>query len=142
MILWSARLKHRRLGLMHRDLKPANVLYRGGGNERVGEEISYKLADFGLSVQLVGSGYNESDNPSLDETDRARLFNARGVVVEEDVVHRTKAGTKAYMAPEVMNRTYVRVAADVVEVSPPYDSSDITSIAAVDVIFEFLCLMS
>ena len=32
------------------------------------------------------------------------------------------------------------VAADVVEVSPPYDHSDITSLAAVDIMFEYLCL--
>ena len=32
------------------------------------------------------------------------------------------------------------VAADLVEVSPPFDSSDITCLAAVDAIFEFLCL--
>lgn len=32
------------------------------------------------------------------------------------------------------------VGADVVEVSPPYDSSDITALAAVDVMFEILCL--
>ena len=34
------------------------------------------------------------------------------------------------------------VAADIVEVSPPYDSSDITALAAVDILFEFLCIMS
>lgn len=34
------------------------------------------------------------------------------------------------------------VSADIVEVSPPFDSSDITCLAAVDTIFEFLCLMS
>lgn len=33
------------------------------------------------------------------------------------------------------------VAADVVEVSPPYDSSDITALAAVDALFEIMCLM-
>jgi arginase family enzyme len=34
------------------------------------------------------------------------------------------------------------VGADVVEVSPPYDHSDITSLAAVDVIFECLGFMA
>ena len=34
------------------------------------------------------------------------------------------------------------VAADVVEVSPPYDSSDITCLAAMDTMFEILCLMA
>jgi len=34
------------------------------------------------------------------------------------------------------------VGADVVEVSPPYDHGDITCLAAVDTIFEFLCLFS
>ncbi len=33
------------------------------------------------------------------------------------------------------------VAADIVEVSPPFDSSDITALAAVDVVFEFLCML-
>jgi guanidinopropionase len=34
------------------------------------------------------------------------------------------------------------VGADIVEVSPPYDPSDITAITAVDVAFEILCLMA
>lgn len=34
------------------------------------------------------------------------------------------------------------LAADIVEVSPPYDSSEITALAAVDTLFELLCLMS
>lgn len=34
------------------------------------------------------------------------------------------------------------MAADIVEVSPPFDSSDITALAAVDTLFELLCLMS
>lgn len=34
------------------------------------------------------------------------------------------------------------LAADLVEVSPPYDVSDITSLAAVDVLFEMLCLFN
>ncbi len=34
------------------------------------------------------------------------------------------------------------VGADVVEVSPPFDSSDITSLAAMDTMFELLCLMA
>jgi guanidinopropionase len=34
------------------------------------------------------------------------------------------------------------VAADIVEVSPSYDTSDITSMAAVDVMFEILCTMA
>lgn len=33
------------------------------------------------------------------------------------------------------------VGADIVEVCPPYDTSQITSLAAVDTMFEFLCLM-
>ncbi len=33
------------------------------------------------------------------------------------------------------------VGADIVEVSPPYDSSQITSLAAVDTMFELICLM-
>lgn len=34
------------------------------------------------------------------------------------------------------------VGADVVEISPPYDHADITSLVGVDVSFEFLCLMA
>jgi agmatinase/guanidinopropionase len=34
------------------------------------------------------------------------------------------------------------VAADVVEVSPPYDSADITALAAVDVLFEYLAMLA
>ena len=34
------------------------------------------------------------------------------------------------------------VAADIVEVSPPYDSSEITALAAVDTLFEMLCLLA
>ena len=34
------------------------------------------------------------------------------------------------------------VGADIVEVSPPYDQSQITGMAAVDTLFEFLCLMA
>lgn len=34
------------------------------------------------------------------------------------------------------------VGGDVVEVSPPYDHSDITSLAAVDALFEMLCMMA
>ena len=34
------------------------------------------------------------------------------------------------------------VGADIVEVSPPYDNSDITSLAAVDTLFELLCMMA
>ncbi len=43
---------------------------------------------------------------------------------------------KLLQALEVKNL----VGADVVEVSPPFDSSDITALAAVDVMFEILCL--
>ena len=34
------------------------------------------------------------------------------------------------------------VGADIVEVSPPFDSSQITGLAAVDTMFELMCLMS
>ena len=34
------------------------------------------------------------------------------------------------------------IGGDVMEVSPPYDVSDITSLAAVDVMFEMLALMA
>jgi agmatinase/guanidinopropionase len=34
------------------------------------------------------------------------------------------------------------IGADIVEVSPPYDSSQITALAAVDTLFELLCLMA
>jgi arginase family enzyme len=33
------------------------------------------------------------------------------------------------------------IGADLVEVSPPYDSAEITSLLAANLLFEFLCLM-
>jgi agmatinase/guanidinopropionase len=34
------------------------------------------------------------------------------------------------------------VGADIVEISPPFDQSDITALAGVDAMFEILCLMA
>ena len=34
------------------------------------------------------------------------------------------------------------VGADMVEVSPPYDSADITSLAGANILFELLCVVS
>lgn len=51
-------------------------------------------------------------------------------------------GLTTYEVQRILRKLEVKnlVAADIVEVSPPYDNSDITSLAAVDALFEFLCL--
>ncbi len=53
-------------------------------------------------------------------------------------------GLTTYEAQKILRALPVNnvVAADIVEVCPAYDSSDITSLAAVDAIFEILCLMA
>jgi len=53
-------------------------------------------------------------------------------------------GLTTYEVQKILRALKVNnlVAADIVEVSPPFDSSDITSLAAVDTLFELLCIMS
>lgn len=53
-------------------------------------------------------------------------------------------GLTTYETQQILRSLKIKnlVAADIVEVSPPFDSSDITCLAAVDTIFEFLCLFS
>ena len=53
-------------------------------------------------------------------------------------------GLTTYETQRILRALEVKdlVAADIVEVSPPYDSSDITALAAVDTLFELLCLMA
>lgn len=53
-------------------------------------------------------------------------------------------GLTTYETQRILRALQIKnlVAADVVEVSPPYDHSDITALAAVDTIFELLCLMA
>lgn len=52
-------------------------------------------------------------------------------------------GLTTYETQKILRALKIKnlVGADVVEVSPPYDQSDITALAAVDTMFEFLCLM-
>lgn len=52
-------------------------------------------------------------------------------------------GLTTYEAQKLLRAIKVEqlLGADVMEVSPPYDSSDITCLAAVDVLFEAICLM-
>ncbi len=52
-------------------------------------------------------------------------------------------GLTTYESQKILQSLKIEnlVAADIVEVSPPYDQSDITALAAVDVMFEILCLM-
>lgn len=52
-------------------------------------------------------------------------------------------GLTTYETQRILRALKVKnlVAADLVEVSPPFDSSQITSLAAVDTLFEILCLM-
>jgi agmatinase/guanidinopropionase len=53
-------------------------------------------------------------------------------------------GLTTYETQRILRALKIKklVAADVVEVSPPYDQSQITALAAVDVIFEFLGIMA
>jgi len=53
-------------------------------------------------------------------------------------------GLTTYEAQRILRTLDVEnlVAADIMEVSPPYDPSEITALAAVDVMFEQLCLMA
>ncbi len=53
-------------------------------------------------------------------------------------------GLTTYEVQRILRALKVKnlVGADIVEVSPPYDSSDITSLAAMDTLFELLCIMS
>lgn len=64
--------------ILHRDLKPANVLV-----ETIAQPPRAKIADFGLSVHMIGRG------PSA------------------------RAGTRGYMAPEVADSQLYDIAADV-----------------------------
>ena len=53
-------------------------------------------------------------------------------------------GLTTYETQQILRHLKVRhlVAADIVEVSPPYDSAEITALAAVDTLFELLCMMA
>ena len=53
-------------------------------------------------------------------------------------------GLTTYETQQILRHLQIDhlVAADIVEVSPPYDSSDITALAAVDTLFEMLSLMA
>ena len=52
-------------------------------------------------------------------------------------------GLTTYETQQILRALKIEnlVAADIVEVSPPYDSSQITGLAAVDALFELMCLM-
>jgi agmatinase/guanidinopropionase len=53
-------------------------------------------------------------------------------------------GMTTYEAQQILRELKINnlVGADIVEVSPPYDQSQITGLAAVDVMFELLTIMS
>jgi agmatinase/guanidinopropionase len=53
-------------------------------------------------------------------------------------------GLTTYEVQKIMRALQVEnvVGADIVEVSPPYDSSQITGLAAVDAMFELMCLIA
>lgn len=53
-------------------------------------------------------------------------------------------GMSTYEVQRVLRSLKIKnlAGADIVEVSPPYDSSEITSLAAVDALFEILCLFA
>ena len=53
-------------------------------------------------------------------------------------------GLTTYETQKILRGLKVKnlIAADIVEISPPYDSSQITALAGVDTLFELMCLMS
>lgn len=53
-------------------------------------------------------------------------------------------GLSTYEVQQILRGLKVKnlVGADLVEISPPFDQSDITGLAGVDVVFELLCLMN
>lgn len=53
-------------------------------------------------------------------------------------------GMTTYEAQRILRALKIDqlIAGDIVEISPPFDQSDITALAGVDVVFELLCLMS
>ncbi len=53
-------------------------------------------------------------------------------------------GLTTYETQQILRALKIKnlVGADIVEVSPPYDSSQITGLAAVDTMFEIMCLMA
>lgn len=53
-------------------------------------------------------------------------------------------GLTTYETQKILRALKIKnlVGADIVEISPPYDHGDITSLAGVDVLFELLCLMT
>lgn len=53
-------------------------------------------------------------------------------------------GMNTYEAQRILRSLQIDqlVAADIVEISPPYDQSEITALAGVDVMFELLCIMA
>ena len=53
-------------------------------------------------------------------------------------------GLTTYETQQILRALKVKnlVGCDIVEVSPPFDPSEITCLAAVDTMFEMLCLMS
>lgn len=53
-------------------------------------------------------------------------------------------GLTTYETQQILRALKIKnlVGADIVEVSPPYDSSQITGLAAVDTLFELMCLMA
>ena len=53
-------------------------------------------------------------------------------------------GLTTYETQSILRHLKVKqlVGADIVEISPPFDSSEITALAGLDTLFEILCMMS
>jgi agmatinase/guanidinopropionase len=53
-------------------------------------------------------------------------------------------GLSTYEVQQILRGLKIKnlVGADIVEISPPFDHSDITGLAGVDIVFEMLCLMN
>ena len=78
-------------------------------------------------MQLTISGHHLDLTDALNEYVTSKL-------TKLDKHHSSITNTHVILSVEKL------VGADIVEVSPPYDHAEITALAAVDTMFEILCL--
>jgi arginase family enzyme len=88
-----------------------------------------------LQVGLRGQVYGE------DDFDFARAHNVRMVTAEE--FHEKVGGFTSAQIIELVRALHGLniVGCDLVEVSPPYDNGEITSLLAANLLFELLCVL-